>query len=63
MDLTVFDGMPDVDFYLKCTFCPARADGDLTVEIEPDKFISLPICEPCVTEQTKNFNMIESPVE
>jgi hypothetical protein len=62
MDLTQFD-LPGVDFYLKCTFCPERADGDLTVEVEPDKFIPLPICEACLAVESQNFNMIESPAE
>lgn len=63
MDLTVFENMPGVDFYLKCTFCTSRADGDLTVEVEPDMFVPLPICEACLVTESKNFNMIEGPVE
>lgn len=53
----------DVEFMMKCTFCPAEADGDLTVELEPGMFIPMPICEACLAEQSVNFNMIESPVE
>jgi hypothetical protein len=63
MNFDMLSNMPGVEFYLKCTFCPERADGELTIEAEPGMFIPLPICEPCVTEQAKNFNMIESPVE
>lgn len=59
MDLTVFENMPGVDFYLKCTFCPERADGDLTVEVEPGMFVPMPICEPCVAKEAENFNMID----
>lgn len=55
--------VPGVEFFLKCTFCPEQSDGDLTVELEPGMFVPMPICEACVAEQAKNFNMIESPVE
>lgn len=53
--------LPGVQLRINCTFCPEEADGDLTIEAEPGMFVPLPICEACLAEQSKNFNMIESP--
>lgn len=61
MNPRMLEQLEGVDFFLKCTFCPEEADGDLTVEVEPDMFIPLPICQTCLAEQAKNFNMIEGP--
>jgi hypothetical protein len=62
MNFDSLSNMPGVQFMLKCTFCPAEAEGDLTVEVEPGTFIPLPICEACVQVQSNNFNMID-PIE
>lgn len=61
MNLDAFSNMPGVEFRLKCTFCPAEAEGDLTVELEPAMFVPMPICASCLAEQAENFNMIDSP--
>ncbi|QGH76433.1 hypothetical protein SEA_DAUBENSKI_143 [Streptomyces phage Daubenski] len=61
MNFDMLSNVPGIEFRLKCSFCPEEADGDLTVELEPGMFIPLPICESCLVEQAKNFNMIESP--
>ena len=57
----MFENVPGIEFMMKCTFCPAESDGDLTVELEPGKFIPMPICEGCLAIQAKHLNMIESP--
>jgi hypothetical protein len=61
MNFDMLSAMPGVEFFLKCTFCPEQADGDLTVELEPDMFVPMPICEGCLAREAKNFNMIDSP--
>jgi hypothetical protein len=63
MNFDSLSNVPGVEFFLKCTFCPEQADGDLTAELEPGMFVPMPICEGCLPEQMKQFNMIESPVE
>lgn len=61
MNFDTLSNVPGVEFFLKCTFCPEQADGDLTVELEPDMFVPMPICEACLVEQAKNFNIISQP--
>jgi hypothetical protein len=46
---------------IKCTFCPAEAEGDLSIEVEQENWISVPICEDCLPEAGNYFNMIDSP--
>ena len=61
MNFDMLSNVPGVEFFLKSTFCPEESDGNLTVELEPGMFVPMPICEACLAEQAKNFNMIEGP--
>ncbi|QFP97446.1 hypothetical protein SEA_MINDFLAYER_148 [Streptomyces phage MindFlayer] len=44
---TISNMVQDVEFLLKCTFCPEPATTELTVEIGPDTVVPMPSCEAC----------------
>ncbi|UMO76319.1 hypothetical protein SEA_TOMAS_149 [Streptomyces phage Tomas] len=53
IDFTGFIGTNDVEYMLKCTFCPEEATTELTVEFEPGTVVPLPTCESCKVTEAK----------
>lgn len=53
--------IPGTEFMLKCTFCPAESDGNLSIEVEEGAYISVPTCEPCVEKHKEYLTMISNP--